>query len=33
MSKKGRKTAIFLQACAKRADFMRQNAIPGGIRA
>jgi hypothetical protein len=25
MSKKGRKTAIFLWACAKRADFMRQN--------
>jgi hypothetical protein len=23
MSKKGRKTAIFLEACAKRADFMR----------
>jgi hypothetical protein len=23
MSKKGRKTAIFLGACAKRADFMR----------
>jgi hypothetical protein len=28
MSKKGRKIAIFLWACAKRADFMRQNAIP-----
>jgi hypothetical protein len=23
MSKKGRKTAIFFEACAKRADFMR----------
>jgi hypothetical protein len=23
MSKKGRKTALFLGACAKRADFMR----------
>jgi len=33
MSKKGRKTAIFLGACAKRADFMRSNAISERIRA
>jgi hypothetical protein len=33
MSKKGRKMAIFLEACAKRADFMRQNAISGRVRA
>jgi hypothetical protein len=33
MVKKGRKTVIFLEACAKRADFMRQNAIPARIGA
>jgi hypothetical protein len=31
MSKKGRKNAILLGACAKRAEFMRLNVISGRI--
>jgi hypothetical protein len=31
IGKKGRKNALFLGACAKRADFMRLNAISGRI--